>query len=113
MSCKRTFTLPLIFTLFTTLAASSASAFTLNFVNRCSEPILAGVARAPYGQPDPSYHWAGDLSANGGQASLGVDDHLTGVRAWARTGCKEDGTGCATGGCVGGRECTDGGLQAA
>ncbi|PWN24716.1 Osmotin, thaumatin-like protein [Jaminaea rosea] len=101
--------------LLTVLAAlsSTCSAFTLNFVNRCPQPLLVGVARAPNGQPDPNYHEARELGANGGTGSVGVDDHLTGVRAWPRTGCKADGTGCQTGGCVGGRLCTDGGLQAA
>ncbi|CAO1623466.1 unnamed protein product [Parajaminaea phylloscopi] len=92
---------------------STASAFNLKFVNSCNYPILAGVARAPNGKPDPSVSYAVALGPNGGTGSVGIDDHLTGIRAWARTGCDGNGNNCKTGGCVGGRICKDGGLQAA
>ncbi|KAI4526650.1 Osmotin, thaumatin-like protein [Schizophyllum commune Tattone D] len=91
---------------------ASASAFTINFVNKCSYDVWAAVGAAPNGQPDLSIAWGQKVSP-GGSASTGVDDHALGVRAWGRTGCDGNGANCQTGACNGGLVCNDAGITAA
>ncbi|KIY65712.1 Osmotin thaumatin-like protein [Cylindrobasidium torrendii FP15055 ss-10] len=97
--------------LFSLLFASYAAAINIKFVNKCSFPVWAAVGKAANGQPDRSVAWGQKINANGGSGSFGVGDKQIGIRAWGRTGCQENGTGCKTGGCVGGLTCTDAGLN--
>ncbi|EPQ60063.1 Osmotin, thaumatin-like protein [Gloeophyllum trabeum ATCC 11539] len=91
-------------------AVSTASAFTIHFQNNCNFAVWPAVGKAPNGQPDTSVAYGTKLNP-GASSSFGVDDHQVGIRAWGRTGCHDDGTNCATGGCVGGLTCTDAGLN--
>ncbi|KZP02545.1 Osmotin, thaumatin-like protein, partial [Athelia psychrophila] len=91
--------------------ASSASAVTINFVNKCDFTVWAAVGKAPNGVPDASVAYGAAVGASGGTASYGVDDSEIGIRAWGRTGCDSTGSNCATGSCVGGLTCTDGGIN--
>ncbi|TFK48538.1 Osmotin thaumatin-like protein [Heliocybe sulcata] len=91
-------------------AASTASAFTIHFQNNCGFAVWPAVGKAPYGSPDTSVAFGTMLGA-GASVSYGVGDSELGIRAWGRTGCANDGTNCATGGCVGGMVCTDAGLN--
>ncbi|PIL25248.1 hypothetical protein GSI_13137 [Ganoderma sinense ZZ0214-1] len=89
--------------------AASASAFTINFVNKCGFTVWPAVGKAPYGQPDPSVAFGTTLNP-GQSASFGVDDQAIGIRAWGRTGCNASGANCQTGACNGGLVCTDAGI---
>ena len=80
-----------VFALTAVSVMASASAFTINFVNKCSygkslrlccqrtgltntSDVWAAVGAAPNGQPDLSIAWGQKVSP-GGSASTGVDDH--------------------------------------
>ena len=54
--------------------SSSASAFTIKFVNKCSYTVWPAVGKAPNGSPDNSVRFGTKL-ASGASASFGVDDH--------------------------------------
>ncbi|EIW85682.1 Osmotin thaumatin-like protein [Coniophora puteana RWD-64-598 SS2] len=101
------------FSLALTAAAlfASASAFTIKFDNKCSYAVWPAIGKAPNGQPDPSVAHGAKLAA-GKSISWSVADTQIGIRAWGRTGCADNGTGCKTGGCNGGMVCTDGGITA-
>jgi len=90
---------------------ASTSAFVITFDNKCSFTVWPAVAKAPNGQPDPSVAFGDELDA-GLSTSFTVDDSEIGIRAWGRTGCDSTGANCATGNCVGGLICTDGGITA-
>ncbi|KAI1785671.1 Osmotin thaumatin-like protein [Ganoderma leucocontextum] len=89
--------------------AASTSAFTINFVNKCTFTVWPAVGKAPNGQPDPSVSFGTGLNP-GQSASFGVDDHALGIRAWGRTGCDASGANCQTGACNGGIVCNDAGI---
>ncbi|VDB95631.1 unnamed protein product [Peniophora sp. CBMAI 1063] len=94
------------------LAAGSASAMTLSFVNHCSYTVWPAVGHAPNGQVMTDIAWGARLNP-GASASFGVADTAIGVRSWGRTGCDANGANCATGRCNGGLTCTDAGITAA
>ncbi|PIL25263.1 hypothetical protein GSI_13152 [Ganoderma sinense ZZ0214-1] len=86
-----------------------ASAFTINFVNKCKFTVWPAAGKASNGQPDPSVKFGQKLDP-GQSASFKVDDHALGIRAWGRTGCDANGANCKTGACNGGLVCTDAGI---
>ncbi|EIM91068.1 Osmotin thaumatin-like protein [Stereum hirsutum FP-91666 SS1] len=90
-------------------AASTANAFVIHFQNNCGYTVWPAVGKAPNGAPDTSVAYGTSLAA-GGSVSYTIGDTELGIRAWGRTGCAADGTGCATGGCNGGLVCTDAGI---
>jgi len=103
------------FTKFTTVATfgltvTSASAYTITFVNSCSYEVFPAIGKAPSGVPDTSVAF-GSLLAAGASVSYTIDSTELGIRAWGRTGCDSSGEDCATGGCVGGMVCTDAGIN--
>ncbi|KZV74208.1 Osmotin thaumatin-like protein [Peniophora sp. CONT] len=91
------------------LAAGSASAINLNFVNHCSYTVWPAIGHAPYGSPNTDIAWGAKL-APGASASHSVSDTAIGIRSWGRTGCDANGANCATGRCNGGLTCTDAGI---
>lgn len=46
------------------------------------------------GQVDPSIKYGVQLDPGSPDASFNVDDSLTGIRSWARTGCDSSGANC-------------------
>ncbi|TFL03439.1 thaumatin [Pterulicium gracile] len=87
----------------------SASAYTINFVNRCGYTVWAAAGSAPNGFPNGNVRWGARLDP-GQSAGVGVSDHELGVRGWGRTGCDGNGGNCQTGACNGGMVCDDAGI---
>lgn len=52
----------------------SSKGFTLDYVNNCGYDILAAVAQAPNGDPEPAGSWGGNVAANGGTNSHAISD---------------------------------------
>jgi len=94
------------------LAASGASAYTINVVNNCPYAIWPAASQHNFaGASDfptlaAQYTGAGPLQ-RGQSFAIQAPAHWLGGRVWIRTGCNSDGSSCAIGNCAGGRLCTD------
>ncbi|KAI0030381.1 thaumatin [Vararia minispora EC-137] len=97
---------------FVTLATVVTADRTITVRNQCSSTIWPALFTDPNaGSAVPSQATGWEM-ASGTSVSFTVSNNWTAGRVWPRTGCdfstSQDASSCATGGCSGGLECTDG-----